>query len=106
MQISVHFWSTGSGDLSSCSFHIIKDVAAVFSSSCLDTCLTRTYKAYIARCKVVEIADIQHIEFLKNSFIELCSVDVQKSCGVAILSIKQLAKILQQSLKTKNEVNI
>ncbi|KAL8090492.1 protein REBELOTE isoform X2 [Apium graveolens] len=103
IKISVHFWATGSGDLSSCSFHIIKDVAAVFSSNCLDTCLTRTYKAYIARCKVVEIADIQHIEFLKNSFIELCSVDVQKSCGMAILSIKQLAKILQMGLKTKNE---
>ena len=77
----------------------------MFSSSFLDTCLTRTYKAYIARCKVVEIADIQHIEFLKNSFIELCSVDVQKSCAMAILSIKQLAKILQHGLKTKNEVN-
>ncbi|XP_017236838.1 protein REBELOTE [Daucus carota subsp. sativus] len=103
IKISVHLWATGSGDLSSCSFHIIKDVAAVFSSSFLDTCLTRTYKAYIARCKVVEIADIQHIEFLKNSFIELCSVDVQKSCAMAILSIKQLAKILQHGLKTKNE---
>lgn len=103
IKISVHLWATGGGDLSSCSFHIIKDVAVVFSSSCLDTCFTRTYKAYIARCKVVEIVDIQHIEFLKNSFIELCSVDLQKSCGMAILSIDQLAKILQQGLKTKHE---
>lgn len=103
IKISVHLWATGGGDLSSCSFLVIRDVAVVFSSSCFDTCFTKTYKAFIARCKVVEIIDIQHIEFLKKSFVELCSLDVQKSCSKALLSVQQLAKILQQGLRTKRK---
>ncbi|KAM7499175.1 hypothetical protein LguiA_023589 [Lonicera macranthoides] len=96
IEITVHLWATGGGALSQCSFLIIRDVADVFS---FDTCLMKTYKAYIARCKVLEIVNIRPIEFLRNSFVELCSIDVHKSSSMALVSIQQLAKILQQGLQ-------
>ena len=105
MQITVHLWATGGGALSQCSFLIIRDVADVFSSDCFDTCLMKTCKAYIARCKVLEIGNIRHIEFLRNSFVELCSIDVHKSSSTALVSIQQLAKILQQGLQAQKEVS-
>ncbi|KAK9283729.1 hypothetical protein L1049_011979 [Liquidambar formosana] len=61
------------------------------------------YKAFIARCKFVEPVFLKHIQFLRNSLLELCSLDVQKSSSKALLSIQQLAKILQQGLRTKNK---
>lgn len=106
MQISVQLWATGGGHLSLYSFLIIRDVSISFSSSCFDSCLTKTYKSLIARCKVVNIVDIQHIEFLKKSFVDLCSLDVQKSVAKAGLSVQQLAKIFQQGLRTKKKVNV
>ncbi|KAK3015694.1 hypothetical protein RJ639_006183 [Escallonia herrerae] len=102
VKITVHLWA-GGGPLSSPSFLIIRDVASVFSSTSFDTCLIKTYKAYISRCEVLEIASIRHIEFLRNSFVELCSLDVEKSCSKAFLSIQQLLKILQHGLRTKAE---
>ncbi|KAK2979475.1 hypothetical protein RJ640_001359 [Escallonia rubra] len=102
VKITVHLWA-GGGPLSSPSFLIIRDVASVFSSTSFDTCLIKTYRAYISRCEFLDIANIRHIELLRNSFVELCSLDVEKSCSKAFLSIQQLLKILQHGLRTKAE---
>uniref|UniRef100_A0A5B7C525 Nucleolar complex protein 2 homolog n=1 Tax=Davidia involucrata TaxID=16924 RepID=A0A5B7C525_DAVIN len=103
IKITVHLWATGGGALSSCSFLIIQEVASVFSSDCFDAYLIKTYKTYITHCKFVEPVSIKHIQYLRNSFVELCSLDVQKSCSKALVSIQQLAKILQQGLRTKKK---
>ncbi|KAG7998639.1 hypothetical protein I3843_01G267800 [Carya illinoinensis] len=101
--ISVHLWATGEGSLSSHSFLIIKDVASAFSSSCFDTCLVKAYKAFIGHCQFVDSVLLKHFQFLRNSLVELCSLDVQKSSNKAMICIKQLAKILQQGLQTKKK---
>lgn len=103
IKIAVHLWATGRGTLSSHSFLIIKDLASVFSSSYFDTCLVKTYKAFIGHCQFMEPDLFKHMQFLRNSLVELCSLDVQKSSNKAMICIKQVAKILQQGLQTKNE---
>ena len=104
MQVAVHLWVSSEGVLSSCSFRIIQSIAVVFSSEYFDICLIRTYKAYIGHSKVVDVINAKHMEFLRNSFVEICFSDVHKSCTKALLSIQQLAKILKQGLVTKKKV--
>lgn len=104
MQVAVQFWVSGEEFLSSCSFLVIRNVAVVFGSECFDICLIRTYKAYIAHSKVVDLVNKKHMQLLGSSFVELCSFDVHKSCNKALLSIQQLAKILKQGLQTKKKV--
>ncbi|OVA07366.1 Nucleolar complex protein 2 [Macleaya cordata] len=103
IKVTVHLWATGGGAVSSSSFLIIRDVALLLSSNCLDTCLIKTYKAFIACSKFVEPTNIVHIRFLVDCLVELYSLDVQKSFSKALASIQQLAKILQQGLKTKKK---
>ncbi|XP_059623070.1 protein REBELOTE [Cornus florida] len=103
VKIAVHLWATGRGALSSCSFLIIRDAAVVFTSEFFDICLIKMYKSYIAHCKFMEPINIEHIQYLRNSLVEVCSLDLQRSCGKALVSIQQLAKILQQGLQTKKE---
>ncbi|KAF5729518.1 nucleolar complex protein 2 isoform X2 [Tripterygium wilfordii] len=103
IKIAIHLWATGEGDLSSHSIIIVRDVASAFSSDCFDTCLIKTYKAFIAHCKFVEPSLFEHLQFLRNSFVELCYEDVHKSSTTAIASIRHLAKILQLGLQTKNK---
>lgn len=104
MQITVHLWATGGGTVSSMAFLIIKDVALIFSSDCFDTCLIKMYKAFIAHSKFVKNGFHEHMQFLRNSFIELCSLDVETSSKKALVSMQQLAKILQWGLKTRKKV--
>ncbi|KAJ6909409.1 nucleolar complex protein 2 [Populus alba x Populus x berolinensis] len=103
IKISVHLWATGKGTLSACSLLIIKDVAVVFNSNCFETCMIKAYKAFIDHCKFVEPVLFKHQQFLKSSLIELCSQDLQKAYSKAMVSIQQLAKILQLGLRTKKE---
>ncbi|VVA12278.1 PREDICTED: nucleolar complex 2 [Prunus dulcis] len=103
MQIAVHLWATGRGTISSLSFLIIRDVASVFRSDCFDTCFVNTYKSFIGHCQFLEPVLFQHIQFLRNSCVELCSVDLQKASRKASMSIQQLAKILKQGLLTKKK---
>ncbi|XP_058224317.1 protein REBELOTE isoform X4 [Rhododendron vialii] len=103
IKVAVQFWVSGEEVLSSCSFLVIRNVAVVFGSECFDICLIRTYKAYIAHSKVVDLVNKKHMQLLGSSFVELCSFDVHKSCNKALLSIQQLAKILKQGLRTKKK---
>ena len=104
MQIAVHLWATGGGTLSSHSFLIIQDVASVFSSNCFDTRFVKTYKAFIGHCQFLDSVLYKHMQFLRNSLVELCSLDVQKSSRKAMVAIKQLAKTLQLGLQMKQKV--
>ncbi|KAM2999063.1 hypothetical protein FF2_040646 [Malus domestica] len=103
IKIAVHLWATGKGTISSLSFLIIRDVASVFRSDCFDTCFINTYKSFIGHCQFMEPVIFQHVQFLRNSFVELCSVDLQKASSKAMVSIKQLSKILKQGLLTKKK---
>ncbi|CAN1237785.1 Protein REBELOTE [Linum grandiflorum] len=103
IKISVHIWATGKGDLSVQSFLVIQDVAVVFNSDLFDTCFVKAYKTIIGHCKFVDPAIFEHLQFLKKSFIELCSQDMQKSMRMAILSIRELARSLQLGLRTRQK---
>ncbi|KAK2633889.1 hypothetical protein Ddye_028681 [Dipteronia dyeriana] len=103
IKIGVHLWATSKGTLSSQSFLILQDVASVFSTDCFDTCVIKMYKAFIGNCNFVEPVLLKHIQFLRNSFIDLCSQDIQKSSSKAMISITELARILQLGLQTKRK---
>ncbi|KAL2896486.1 Nucleolar complex protein 2-like protein [Bienertia sinuspersici] len=102
-EVAVHLWATGVGTLSSCSFFVIRDLASALGHDSYDRCLKKAYKAIISRCRVVDSSTLKHIEYIKNSFVELCSIDLQKSVKVALASAKKLAVILQMGLQTKEE---
>ncbi|CAI0411670.1 unnamed protein product [Linum tenue] len=101
--IKFHLWATSKGALSVQSFLVIQNAAAMFNSDWFDTCFDKAYKTIIGHCKFVDPAFFEHLQFLKKSFIDLCSQDMQKSLRKAIISIRQLAKILQLGLQTKQK---
>ncbi|CAI0411671.1 unnamed protein product, partial [Linum tenue] len=103
IKISFHLWATSKGALSVQSFLVIQNAAAMFNSDWFDTCFDKAYKTIIGHCKFVDPAFFEHLQFLKKSFIDLCSQDMQKSLRKAIISIRQLAKILQLGLQTKQK---
>ena len=90
--------------MSSYAFGILQDLASLYTSDWFDTCLVKTYKSYIGHCHFMEQVQLRHVQYLRNSFVELCSVDVQKSSKKAMVSIQHLAKILHHALQTKKEV--
>ncbi|KAL2574021.1 hypothetical protein GLYMA_17G186500v4 [Glycine max] len=102
LKISVHLWATGHGSLSSHSFLIIHDIVSASSSNWFDFCFVKTYKAFINHSQFVE-RKFEHIHFLRNSFVELCCLDVQKSSNKAMTCILHLGKILQNGWQTKKK---
>ncbi|GAY49547.1 hypothetical protein CUMW_119950 [Citrus unshiu] len=103
IKIAVHLWATGEETVSFHSFLILQDVASGFSSDCFDLCLIKMYKAFIGHCKFVEPALFKHLQFLRNSFVELCSQDLLRSSNKAKVSINNLSRILQLGLQTKKK---
>lgn len=104
MQVSVDMWVTSEGTLSQQAFLILKDISMVFNSECFDTCLINMYKAFLRDCDIPKENSEQHMLFLRDSLVELCSQDMQKSYTKASVSITQLAKLLKMALTTKNKV--
>lgn len=102
LKISVHLWATGVGSLSSQAFLIIQDIASVFSSNWFDFCFIKTYNAFISHSQFVE-RKFEHIHFLRNSFVELCCLDMHKSSNRARICIMHLGKILQKGWQTKKK---
>ena len=106
LQIAVHLWATGDESLSSHSFLIIRDITSVFSSNYFDYCFVKAYKTYSSHSQSVEPRLLKHIQFLRNSFVELCSLDVQKSSDKAMICMQHVAKILQRACQTKRKVSL
>lgn len=101
LQTALQFWATGGGSVSSNAFGIVRDIASLYTSDWFDTCLVKTYKSYNCHCHFVEHVQLKHVQYLRNFFVELCSIDVQKSSRKAMVSIQHLAKILHYALQTK-----
>ncbi|XP_075495142.1 protein REBELOTE [Primulina tabacum] len=103
MKVTVQLWATCGGFLSTASLLIIRDAAAMFSSISFTTCLSKSMVAFISRSRVKEITDIKHMRFLRDSIVDLCSLDVQKSSVRVAASISQLTKLMQWGLQTKTK---
>ncbi|XP_047970485.1 nucleolar complex-associated protein 2 isoform X2 [Salvia hispanica] len=103
LKATVHLWATSGRVLSSASFLVIRDVAAMFGSDHFDTCLAKTSRSFLSRSRVTEITDIEHMEFLRDSVVELCCLDVQKSSVKAVASLSQCAKIFSLATQTKKK---
>nr|KAJ0188667.1 hypothetical protein LSAT_V11C900492800 [Lactuca sativa] len=97
------FMGNRRGTLSANSFLVIQDVISVFGSNHFDTCFIKTCNAYIARCRSMETVDAKHIEYLRDNFVNLCSLDVEKSCNKALVSIQQLAYIPRHAKQKENK---
>lgn len=104
-QTTIHLWATGGGMLSSSSFSILLDVASLFTTDWFDNCLAKAFVAYLAQSRAMDIVNNKHLQFLRNSLVDLCSLDVQKSLSKATVSVRQLAKVLQWGLHTKKKVS-
>ncbi|KAL0548943.1 hypothetical protein IC582_013420 [Cucumis melo] len=103
IKIAVHLWATGEGTISSLSFLIIREMSSVLGSNVSDTCWIKMYKAVIGNCQFAEPILHNHMQFLRDSFVELCSLDVHRSTTRAKVSIQQLTKILNQGLRMKKK---
>lgn len=103
IKIAVHLWSTGEGTISSLSFLIIRDMSSMLGSNVLDSCWIKMFKAFIANCQFAEPTLHKHVQFLRDSFVDLCSLDVQRSATRAKLSIQQLSRIMHRGLRTKEK---
>ncbi|KAL2343645.1 hypothetical protein Fmac_004930 [Flemingia macrophylla] len=102
LKISVHLWATGDGSLSSQAFLIIQNIASVFSSNWFDLCYVKTYKAFISHSQFVE-PKFERIHFLRNSFVELCCLDMQKSSNKAMICILHMGQVLRKGWQTKKK---
>uniref|UniRef100_A0A9I9DKP9 Nucleolar complex protein 2 homolog n=1 Tax=Cucumis melo TaxID=3656 RepID=A0A9I9DKP9_CUCME len=100
---AIHLWATGEGTISSLSFLIIREMSSVLGSNVSDTCWIKMYKAVIGNCQFAEPILHNHMQFLRDSFVELCSLDVHRSTTRAKVSIQQLTKILNQGLRMKKK---
>lgn len=103
LKVALHFWGTGEGALSVVSFLFIRDLAIRLGSDCLDACLKGIYKAYVANCKFVNSARLQHIQFLSNCVVELYGVDLSNAYQHAFVFIRQMAMILRNALTVKTK---
>ncbi|KAL9226971.1 hypothetical protein vseg_002723 [Gypsophila vaccaria] len=103
LEVTVRLWATGGEALSTCAFVVLRGIACSLSNESYDKCLKRTYKAILSCCQIVDPARLKHLEYLKNSFVELCSIDFQTSANVVLASTQKLAKIVQLGLQTKEE---
>lgn len=103
IKTAVQLFATGGGVLSSVSFALIRDVTQIFRSDSLETCIAQSFTAYIAQSRVPEVVNSSHLNFLKQSIIELCSLDVQITATKAFASVDQLSQILLWALQTKNK---
>lgn len=105
LQAALQLWATGGDSVSTHAFLTILELASVCNSDWFDTCFIKTYKSFIGHCQFVEQpVQLKHVQYLRDSFVKLCSLDVQKSSKKAMVSIQQLAKILHQGLQTKKKV--
>ncbi|PKA50145.1 Nucleolar complex protein 2 like [Apostasia shenzhenica] len=100
MQLSVHLWVTGEESLSFSSFLVIREMASKLHSRWYDTCLVKTYKAFVAHSKFFKPTKMKHLKFLQDTIIELYSIDIQKSYQQVLASLQQLAKSLQLAIRT------
>ncbi|KAG2287627.1 hypothetical protein Bca52824_047231 [Brassica carinata] len=89
--------------LSKQAFLILKNIGMVFNSECFDTCFINMYKAFLHDCDIPKENSQQRLQFLRDSLVEMCSQDMQKSYTKAFVSITQLAKLLKMSMTTKNK---
>ncbi|EXC19504.1 hypothetical protein L484_014134 [Morus notabilis] len=104
IKAALQLWATGGDSVSTHAFLIILELASVCNSDWFDTCFIKTYKSFIGHCQFVEQpVQLKHVQYLRDSFVKLCSLDVQKSSKKAMVSIQQLAKILHQGLQTKKK---
>ncbi|KAG6412697.1 hypothetical protein SASPL_125382 [Salvia splendens] len=103
LKATVHLWATSGRVLSSASFLVIRDVAAMFGSDHFDTCLAKTSISFLSRSRVTEITDIEHMQFLRDCIVELCCLDVQKSSVKAVASLSHCANIFSLALQTKKK---
>ncbi|KAI0497605.1 hypothetical protein KFK09_020837 [Dendrobium nobile] len=103
IKISVHLWVTGEESLSLSSFLVVREIASMLLSDWYDTCMMKTYKAFIAHSKFFEHGNLKKVEFLMNSIVELYSLDLQRSYQHVFASLQHLANILSQTIKAKKK---
>lgn len=103
IKILVHLWVTGEESLSLSSFIVVREIASKLQSNWYDICLMKTYKAFIEHSKFFEPGNFKQVEILKNSIVELYSLDLQISYKQVFASLQQLANILNQAIKTKKK---
>ncbi|KAJ4781073.1 hypothetical protein LUZ62_065330 [Rhynchospora pubera] len=106
IKILVRFWSTGEDQLSTSAFLLMKEVASQLSSDYFNICMKAMYRTFVARCKFVDDSNLARIDFMKSSFLEITSLDVQQSYLVAVSSLQRLGDVVKHSSTTKKKEDL
>lgn len=105
IKVALHFWGTENGALPVVSFVFLRDSCIRLGSDYLDECIRGMYKSYVLNCHNVNPAKLQHIQFLRNCFIELLRVDISSAYQHVFAYIRQLAMILKEALSGSTKKN-
>lgn len=103
LKVVLHFWGSGGGPLSVVSFLFIQDMILHLGSDCFDSCLKSIYKVFAVNCKLVNTANLQQIEFLKNCVVELYGVDLSNAYQHVFTFINQLGMVLRRALTSNTK---
>ncbi|CAO2817772.1 unnamed protein product [Amaranthus hypochondriacus] len=99
----LHFWGTGSRELSFAAFWFLRTLSVQLGSDCLDECFKGLYKAYVMNCQFMNATKLQHIQVLRYMFVEFMSVDLPTAYQHGFVFIRQLAMILREALNMKTK---
>lgn len=103
IKAALHFWGTGSRELSFAAFWFLRTLCVQVGSDCLDECFKGFYKAYVMNCQFVNATKLQHIQYLRYMFVEFMLVDLPTAYQHAFVFIRQLAMILREALNMKTK---
>ncbi|GAB2291009.1 Nucleolar Complex 2 protein [Dionaea muscipula] len=103
IKVALHFWGTGGGSLPLVSLLFLRDLCIRLGSDCLEECFKGIYKAYVLNSRFVNVAKLQHLQFLGNCVVELYRVDLPMAYQHAFVFIRQLAMILREVLNMKTK---
>ncbi|XP_024084802.1 nucleolar complex protein 2 homolog isoform X2 [Cimex lectularius] len=91
-------WSTGEETVRVLAYLCILRLTTLQKSSLLNTALKHMYIAYIHGCKFVSATTLPQINFMKQTLVDMYSLDPQLSYEHAFLYIRQLAIHLRNAI--------
>eukprot|EP00211_Chloroparvula_japonica_P003746 CAMPEP_0119120978 /NCGR_PEP_ID=MMETSP1310-20130426/1799_1 /TAXON_ID=464262 /ORGANISM="Genus nov. species nov., Strain RCC2339" /LENGTH=805 /DNA_ID=CAMNT_0007110501 /DNA_START=109 /DNA_END=2522 /DNA_ORIENTATION=- len=101
LQVLVHLWSTSDDENTRIyAFFVIRKLAVTVPYPFIDLVLKKTYQAYVRNAAFVSPTTLWAVQFMKQSLVELCGLDLDSTYNFLFVNIKQLA------IKLKNAMNV
>ncbi|EOR04968.1 hypothetical protein J056_000329 [Wallemia ichthyophaga EXF-994] len=94
-------WSSATDSVRIAAYMSVRKIALAGDASVVDLVLKSTYLTFVRACKQTSIHTLPQINLMKNTAVELYTLDHGASYQQAFGYIRQLAILLRGSMKTK-----